>query len=60
MGVQGRQPKAGAVRPEPGAVLVLAVIDANPGINQLAIASALDIERAGSGVWSIGSKRRAW
>jgi DNA-binding MarR family transcriptional regulator len=28
---------------------VLAVIDANPGINQLTIASALDIERAGLG-----------
>ncbi|HEX5957755.1 MAG TPA: MarR family transcriptional regulator [Hyphomicrobiaceae bacterium] len=28
---------------------VLTVVDANPGINQLAIASALDIERAGLG-----------
>jgi DNA-binding MarR family transcriptional regulator len=28
---------------------VLTVVDANPGINQLAVASALDIERAGLG-----------
>src|SRR5262245_43552776 len=28
---------------------VLIVVDANPGINQLAVASALDIERAGLG-----------
>jgi DNA-binding MarR family transcriptional regulator len=33
----------------PAQFSVLAVIDANPGINQLAIASALDIERAGLG-----------
>jgi DNA-binding MarR family transcriptional regulator len=33
----------------PAQFSVLAVIAANPGINQLAIASALDIERAGLG-----------
>jgi DNA-binding MarR family transcriptional regulator len=33
----------------PAQYSVLAVIDANPGINQLTIASALDIERAGLG-----------
>jgi DNA-binding MarR family transcriptional regulator len=33
----------------PAQFSVLAVIDANPGINQLTIASALDIERAGLG-----------
>jgi DNA-binding MarR family transcriptional regulator len=33
----------------PAQFSVLAVVDANPGINQLAIASALDIERAGLG-----------
>jgi DNA-binding MarR family transcriptional regulator len=33
----------------PAQFSVLAVIDANPGVNQLAIASALDIERAGLG-----------
>jgi DNA-binding MarR family transcriptional regulator len=33
----------------PAQFSVLAVIHANPGINQLAIASALDIERAGLG-----------
>jgi DNA-binding MarR family transcriptional regulator len=33
----------------PAQYSVLTVIDANPGINQLAIASALDIERAGLG-----------
>jgi DNA-binding MarR family transcriptional regulator len=33
----------------PAQFSVLTLIDANPGINQLAIASALDIERAGLG-----------
>jgi DNA-binding MarR family transcriptional regulator len=33
----------------PAQFSVLAIVDANPGINQLAIASALDIERAGLG-----------
>jgi DNA-binding MarR family transcriptional regulator len=33
----------------PAQFSVLAVVEANPGINQLAIASALDIERAGLG-----------
>jgi DNA-binding MarR family transcriptional regulator len=33
----------------PAQFSVLTVIEANPGINQLAIASALDIERAGLG-----------
>ena len=33
----------------PAQFSVLAVIEANPGINQLTIASALDIERAGLG-----------
>jgi DNA-binding MarR family transcriptional regulator len=33
----------------PAQFSVLTVIDANPGINQLTIASALDIERAGLG-----------
>ncbi len=33
----------------PAQFSVLTIIEANPGINQLAIASALDIERAGLG-----------
>ena len=33
----------------PAQFSVLAIIDANPGINQLSIAAALDIERAGLG-----------
>lgn len=33
----------------PAQFSVLTVIDANPGVNQLAVASALDIERAGLG-----------
>jgi DNA-binding MarR family transcriptional regulator len=33
----------------PAQFSVLAIIDANPGINQLTIASALSIERAGLG-----------